>query len=115
MPTILDPALRPFHIDVYNAIREAWTDYGSSPSKDELARACRCSSTTVHQAINSLCAKGHLIAPRFAARALKPVDIDRVLIREPIDPWATLVPPSKFWSGVKENTRKNQPTKKDTI
>lgn len=109
MPTVIDKTLRPFHLSVYEALTEAWRDYGSSPSKDELSRACRCSSTTVHQAIRELRRRGYILAPKHGIRALKPTDIDRVILLEEPDPWADLVPKPKYWSGVKENARRNKP------
>ena len=63
----------------------------------ELSRACRCSTTGVVDAIKVLRAKGYIHAPRFQIRSLMPTDIERTISREPIDPWAELAPPKKYF------------------
>lgn len=94
----VDPTLRPFHVDVYEALRQAWLEYGSGPSQYELMLACRCSSTTVINGLRELKKRGLITAPKFGQRTAKPTDLDRTVSREPISPWAELdETPQKFW------------------
>jgi len=93
---LVDPTLRPFHADVYAAIREAWLEHGFAPSQHELALACMCSSTTVINAIRELRKRGYIHAPKFAMRTVKPTDMERTISVEPLDPWGALVPKKYF-------------------
>lgn len=96
MPHVVDKTLRDPHIKVYAAIREAWLDYGKSPSKIELRDATRYSITTVLKAVRDLKNKGYITAPKFKVRSLQPTDFDRTLSNTEPDPWDTLVT-VKFW------------------
>jgi DNA-binding transcriptional MocR family regulator len=99
MPHVTDPTLRPTWVTVYAALREYWLLTGQGPSKDELMRAAKVSMTTVIQAINELRRRGYVVSPKFGVRQTKPTDLDRVISREPPDPWAELDEgtAAKFW------------------
>ena len=98
MTHVVDPELRPIWVQVYAALREFWLLNGQGPSKDELMRACKCSMTSVIQAVNELRRKGYVTAPKFSVRSVKPTDLDRTISREAPDPWAELEEPAtKFW------------------
>lgn len=103
MPTVIDKDIRPYHLAIYEAIREAWIDYGASPSRDELSQAVKCSLATVNQGIAVLRQRGYIEAPKYAVRMLKPTDINRVVLRAPPDPWDDLLPPKKYWTGTRKD------------
>jgi DNA-binding transcriptional MocR family regulator len=86
----IDETLRPFHAKIYQAIREAWTDYGMAPSQHEMMLAAQCSSTTVQQALKELRKRGYIVAPKHGTRAARPTDLHRIIRIEPPDPWAGL-------------------------
>lgn len=100
MTHVVDPELRPAHIEVYNAIVEATQVHGVQPSKMELARACQLSTTTVQQSVAILRRKGYIHAPKHQIRALRPTDPNRTISREPPDPWAALAEPKAYFKGV---------------
>ena len=106
MTHVVDPELRPLHIEIYNAILEAWLDYGRAPSKMEIRDATLCSITTVTQGVNLLKRKGYVTAPKHQVRAIKPTDLDRTLSREPLAPWADLVPVRKYFKLEKRRTNR---------
>ncbi len=98
MVHVVDPELRPIWVKVYAALVEYWQLSGQGPSKDELMRACKCSMTSVIQAVNELRRKGYVTAPKFGVRSVKPTDLERSISREPPDPWAELdEEPQTFW------------------
>jgi hypothetical protein len=105
------PEMSEYHIRIYEAIREYFwwggagderlqkagqlkneknTEIGLGPSQYELQIACRCSSTTVRQALAELRKRGLIEHPKFSARSMKPTDISRTISKEPLDPWAIL-------------------------
>lgn len=100
MTHVVDPDLRPAHIEVYNAIVEATQVHGVQPSKKELSLACQVSTTTVQQSVDILRRKGYIHAPRHQIRALRPTDPNRTISRAPPDPWAELEPKKTYFKGV---------------
>lgn len=96
MPVVIDKTLRPVHIKVYAALREALIEHGICPSKVELRDATLLSITTVIKVINDLRRKGYIQAPKHGVRALRLTDMDRILALEEPDPWAELKP-KKYW------------------
>lgn len=96
MPHVVDPEVRPLHAEIYMALREYWLLTGQGPSKDELMRACLCSMPSIYLAEKSLVKKGYIVNPKFAVRAMKPVDFEVTLSHAPLDPWDTLVE-TKYW------------------
>lgn len=99
------PTLRPYHARIYEAIREAHWFFGEAPSQQELQHACQCSGTTVQQAIKELRKRGLVTATKFAARSLRPTDLERTVSTEPLDPWAELADTgkSKYWIVPEQN------------
>lgn len=95
-PTI-DEELTDHAVEVYAAIRQCWQDLGQSPSYQNLEHACRISAPTVRKAITVLKRKGLILAPKFQARALKPTDLDRIVLNKPPSPWDELAPPRKYF------------------
>lgn len=93
------PDMSPYHVRIYEAIREHWWYKGSAPSKAELSRACRCSSTTVQQAFTELRRRGLIVSPKFSVRSARPTDMSRTISVAPPDPWADLADDDgpKFW------------------
>lgn len=89
MPHVIDPELRPLHVDVYMALRESWRDYGFGASQAEISKACRCSATSVNNALRVLRKKGYITGDRFRARSIRPTDLERTIARER-DPWGGL-------------------------
>lgn len=90
MPHKVDPTLRPFHAQIYAAIREAWLEHGIAPSQIELRNAVGCSITTVIQGLTELRKRGYITAEKFAARSVQPTDFNLTISTEPPDPWASL-------------------------
>lgn len=113
MANEVHPDMSPYHIRIYEAIREyLWygigqdpanrTDRslpGEGPSKQELQLACRCSSTTVNQAFAELRRRGLIVAPKFGVRMVRPTDIERTISKAEPDPWAELSEEDgpKYW------------------
>ena len=93
----IDESLTPLQVKIYGAIREAWVDWGMSPSQVEIRNATLCSITTVMQALKILRAKGYISQVKFQARSLRPTDPDRVIANHPVYPWEELVPAQKFF------------------
>lgn len=108
------PDMSEYHVRIYEAIREyVWYGIGQDPnnrtdpdapglgpSKQELQRACRCSSTTVNQAFAELRRRGLIIAPKHSVRSARPTDLERTISKEPLDPWAEISEDDgkpKFW------------------
>jgi len=102
----VDPTLREPHIAVYDALREAWNEYGFSPSKIELRNATHYSITTVNKVVKDLKAKGYITAPKFQVRQMKPTDLDRTLSIAPLPPWEALTPPRKYFVLEKRKTHR---------
>lgn len=103
MPHVVDPTLTEAWCEVYEALRQAWEDFGVAPSKRELQQATGLSSTTINNAYRELKRAGHITAPKFTTRAGKPVDITRTLsvtpdmAPQPWDEHAT----NRIWSGIR--------------
>jgi DNA-binding GntR family transcriptional regulator len=94
------PDMSIYHVHVYSALREAWWYFGSAPSQYEIQLACRCSSTTVHQAYAELRRRGLITAPKHGTRVAKPTDLTRTISKTEPDPWADLVEDDgkpKYW------------------
>lgn len=106
MAHVVDPTLRDAHIAVYQALREAWTLYGFSPSQIELRNATHYSITTVAKVIKDLKKKGYITAPKFQVRQLKPTDLDRTLSIAPLPPWEGLTPPKIYFILEKRKTHR---------
>lgn len=96
MPHQVDPTLRDPAVKMYAAIREAWLDYGKSPSQIELRDATGYSITTVVQSLKVLRDKGYIVNPKFGVRSIQLTDWERTLSNKPVDPWAALSE-TKFW------------------
>ena len=99
MPHTVDPDLKPSNIKVYEAIVEATQEHGVQPSKQELARGCQLSITSIQDSIAVLRRKGYIHAPKHQIRALRPTDPNRTLSIEPLDPWAALAPKRQYFKG----------------
>lgn len=100
MPHRTDPALSgKFVIPVYEALREAWNEHGRGPSQYELSLSCKCSTTSVINALRLLRKRGYIHAPAGGYRTTKPVDLDLTLSAEEPDPWADLdeKPANRYW------------------
>jgi hypothetical protein len=97
MTIVVDDSLSPLQIRVYAAITSCWSTYGQSPSQYELQVACRCSNTAIQNALKALRDRGHIIAPKFGVRSLKPVDLDRRVLKEEPDPFSDLIENEKYW------------------
>jgi hypothetical protein len=97
MTTIVDPTLTPTAIHVYEAIRTCWLTYNAAPSQYELRVACRCSSTSIQKAFKALREKGHILVPKFGVRAVRPVDMERRVLRDPPDPFEELEEKTAYW------------------
>ena len=95
--TVIDPTLTPTTIHVYAALVECWRAYGQSPSQYELQVACRCSNPSIQKSLKNLRDRGHIISPKYGVRAIRPVDMDRRVLRDPPDPFAELEEPMKYW------------------
>lgn len=106
MTHVVDPSLRPPHIEVYNALLEAWREYGFSPSKIELRNATHYSITTVNKVVKDLKSKGYIYAPKFQVRALKPTDLDRTISIAPLPPWEDLTPKKVYFVLEKRRTHR---------
>lgn len=93
------PDMSPYHVRVYEAVREHWWYKGSAPSQYELQIACRCSSTTVHQAFAELRRRGLVTAPKHGVRQVKPTDMTRTISVASLDPWAEIAADDgpQFW------------------
>lgn len=96
MTVHVDPELRDPAIAIYAALVEYWREYGKAPSKVELRTATGYSLTTITEASDDLRKRGYIVAPKFAARSMRPTDWDRKLANKPPDPWAPLAE-TKFW------------------
>lgn len=97
MPVIVEPKLRPAYIATYNAIREAITVHGVSPSLRELMAGLGVSQTTVIAAIKELKKRGHITQEKFAARSIRLVDPERILSKTPVDPWDEDLDTPRIW------------------
>lgn len=95
--TIIDEELTDNTIHVYQAILQAVTDFGESPSYQQIQHACHISAPTVRKAITILKRKGFIVAPKFQVKAIKPTDVSRTLRNRPPDPWEELQPPRKYF------------------
>lgn len=99
----VDPGVTTLHCEVYMAIKECWETYGHAPSQFELQRACKCSTTSIQKAFASLRKKGYIVAPRGAAKACRPTDMNRDLRNTLRDPWEELSErPKLYWVDTKE-------------
>jgi len=96
MTVVIDPTLNPTTVHVYAALVQCWQLYGMSPSQYELQVACRCSNTSIQKSIKQLRDRGHIIAPKFGVRSIKPVDMERKVYKHPPDPFEELDPPV-YW------------------
>jgi hypothetical protein len=94
---IIDPTLTPTTVHVYAALVDCWRIYGMSPSQYELQVACRCSNTSIQKSLKNLRDRGHIISPKYGVRAIRPVDMDRRVLRDPPDPFAELEEPVRYW------------------
>lgn len=93
--------LTDYDVNIYEALRQAWNDFGLCPSYEQLQHACLCSAPTVRKAVTKLRAKGLITARKYQVRSLKPTDLDRRLVNKPPDPWADLAPPKKYFKASK--------------
>lgn len=94
---VVDPTLTPTAIHVYEAIRTCWQTYDAAPSQYELQVACRCSSTSIQKAFKALKDRGHILVPKHATRYVRPVDMERRVLRDPPDPFSELQPEHQYW------------------
>ena len=97
MPVVVDPTLRPTHLAVYEAIRQAWLHKNIGPSIRDISRATGYSTTSIYTAINELQAKNHVIRHKFKERGLHPVDLARKLSDTPIAPWDEDLDTPQIW------------------
>jgi DNA-binding MarR family transcriptional regulator len=97
MPTVVDPKLRPSHLEIYEAIRQAWLHKHIGPSKKDLHRATGYSTTTIMTVINDLHKKGHVTYEKFKERGTRPVDLSRKLSATPVAPWDEDLDTPQIW------------------
>lgn len=97
MKTHIDTTLRLLHVEIYNAIREAWTEHMLSPSLVELRAATHYSLTSISKAIKDLKRKGYIKAVPYQARSTRPTDPERWLANEKPKPWDELKPPKQYF------------------
>lgn len=100
MPHVVDPGLTKAWCEVYEAMRQAWTDFGVGPSQSELCKATGYSAMTIRDAFRNLRANGHIVAPKYGARTAKPVDLERTIsISEELapKPWDS---PKQYWKEI---------------
>ncbi len=90
MTILVDTELNKIAADAYNSTREYVLLTGKSPSKQELARSCKCSLVSIYKAEKVLKRKGYMTGVKDSARTLKPTDLDRILSHEEVDPWLDL-------------------------
>ncbi len=90
MTILVDTELNKIAADAYNSTREYVLLTGKSPSKQELARSCKCSLVSIYKAEKLLKRKGYMTGEKGAARTLVPTDLDRILSHEEVDPWLDL-------------------------
>ncbi len=103
MAHVVDEELTPGWCRVYEAIRQGWRDFGICPSQGEIAKATGFSSTTVHAAIRALSRRGHIVAPKYGARAAKPVDMQRTLSSSFATarmPWDEVAEDPRIWDRI---------------
>lgn len=86
----VDTDLNKIAADAYNSTREYVLLTGKSPSKQELARSCKCSLVSIYKAEKLLKRKGYMTGVKGEARTLVPTDLDRILSHEEVDPWLGL-------------------------
>lgn len=86
----VDTDLNKIAADAYNSTREYVLLTGKSPSKQELARSCKCSVVSIYKAEKLLKRKGYMTGVKGEARTLVPTDLDRILSHEEVDPWLDL-------------------------
>lgn len=102
MPHVVDPTLTEPWCRVYEALRQAWEEFGVAPSKLELRQATGYSSTTINNAYRELKRAGHITSSKFTARSGKPVDITRTISSSEAlapQPWDE-VSTERMWSGI---------------
>ena len=90
MTILVDTELNKIAADMHNSAREFWLLTGRAPSKQELARSCKCSLVSIYKAEKVLKRKGYMTGVKDSARTLKPTDLDRILSHEEVDPWLDL-------------------------
>lgn len=86
-------SLSKLQLDVYDVICEGWLLAGHSPTQAEIARALRCSSQAVQNAVKALTKAGHITWRKYVNRGTAPVDPHRRLFKEAPPPWD--IPPRK--------------------
>lgn len=104
MNHIVDPSLTTLEIKIYEALQQAWNDFGVCPSRMQLQHAVLCSAPVVSNAIKKFKAKGYAIAPKYQVKSIRLTDPTRTISREPLSPWDELAPPRKYFE---ETTRVN--------
>ena len=82
--------------EIYEAIRQAWLDYGFAPAQSEIQKACGCSAVSVVNAYKNLERKGYVTYKPYQGRSVKPTNLDRRLIRYELKPWETM-DETKLW------------------
>lgn len=98
MTILVDTELNKIAADMHNSAREFWLLTGRAPSKQELARSCKCSLVSIYKAEKVLKRKGYMTGVKGEARTLVPTDLERVILHEEPDPWAELDEDQpRFW------------------
>ena len=98
MTIVVDTDLNKIAADMHNSAREFLLLTGRSPSKQELARSCKCSLVSIYKAEKLLKRKGYMTGVKGEARTLVPTDLNRVILHEDPDPWAELDEDApRFW------------------
>lgn len=98
MTIVVDTDLNKIAADMHNSAREFLLLTGRSPSKQELARSCKCSLVSIYKAEKVLKRKGYMTGVKGEARTLVPTDLNRVILHEEPDPWAELDEDQpRFW------------------
>lgn len=82
MPEVVDPKITPTWQAIYECIRQHWLNHGYAPSQSEIMRTVGCSQASVQNAYKNLKANGHITRQKHEARSARPVDMDRILLRE---------------------------------
>ena len=92
----VDEEITELWCEIYEAIRQAWLDYGMAPTQKELMDACSCSVHSVTNAFKNLERRGHVTYKPFQPRSVKPTDLNRHLFRYKLAPWETM-DETKIW------------------
>ena len=93
----IDATLSDKWCEVYEAIRQAWIEFGHGPTLAETARASHCTITTVKLAISKLRERKLATYHKHELRSAKPTSLTTRVLNRTIDPWEELNE-TKIWA-----------------